>query len=66
MRIKVIIKDGIVVDVLADGQADIEIVDIDKDYGDYEKLCEYERELYEGSSLKSVNFTVARFEEEEQ
>ncbi len=66
MRIKAIIKDGIVVEILADGQADIEIVDIDKDYKDYEKLREYEQELYEDSSLKSINFTMARFEEEEQ
>lgn len=64
MRVKVIIRDGIVSEVLTDGQADVEIIGIDKDYEDYDALCKYEQALYEDTSLKSVDFTVAHFGEE--
>lgn len=65
MRIKVIINDGIVTQVLADGQADVEIVGIDKDYEDYERLREYEQKLHKDGSLKNIDFVVAHFEEDE-
>ena len=43
MRIKVIIHDGIVTEVLSDGLAEVEVIDIDKDYEDYDALCARER-----------------------
>lgn len=64
MRVKVIINDGIVTEVLADGPVELEVVDIDSDYEDYDKLQEYEEELHKDESLKSVDFTVAHFEED--
>lgn len=64
MCIKVIINNGVVTEVLSDGQADVEIVSIDKDYADYGKLRTYERELHEVSSLKSIDFSVANFEDD--
>lgn len=65
MRVKVIIRDGIVSEVLTDGQADVEIIGIDKDYEDYDALCRYEQSLYEDAGLKSIDFTVAHFGEED-
>ena len=41
MRVKVIIHDCIVVDVLATSQVDLEVVDIDRDYEDYAALIRY-------------------------
>jgi len=64
MKIKVIIRSGIVSAVLADEPVDIEIVDIDKDYKDYEALEQYEAELYKDKDLKEADFTVAHFGEE--
>ncbi len=64
MCIKVIINNGVVTEVLSDGQADIEIISIDKDYADYEKLRTYERELHEVNSLKRIDFSVANFEDD--
>lgn len=65
MRVKIIINDGIATEVLADGPVELEVVDIDSDYEDYDKLQEYEEELHKDESLKSVDFTVAHFEEED-
>lgn len=64
MRVKVIINNGIATEVLADGPVELEVVDIDDDYEDYDKLLEYKKELHKDESLKSVDFTVAHFEEE--
>lgn len=64
MRVKVIIVDGIVTEVLSEGPVDLEVVDIDKDYEDYDGLREYEQKLHEDKSLKSIDFTVAHFEED--
>ena len=64
MKVKVIINDGITTEVLADGPVELEVVDIDSDYEDYDKLREYEEELHKDEGLKSVDFTVAHFEEE--
>ncbi len=66
MRVKVIINDGIVTEVLSDGPVEFEVVDIDGDYGDYDKLREYEEKLHKDESLKSVGFTVAHFDEGEE
>lgn len=65
MNIKVIIYDGIVHEVLTTEPAEVEIVNIDRDYEDYEALCSYEQELYQDPALKSRPFTVARFDGEE-
>lgn len=59
--VKVIIRDGIVQDVLSTEPVEIEIVDINKDYEDYDRLCEYENELYADETLKSQDFTVTHF-----
>ena len=64
VKIKVIIHEGITINVLADGMADVEIVDIDSDYEDYDALCVYEANLLQDSSLSELPFTVAHFEEE--
>lgn len=65
VRVKVIINDGIAVGVLADGDVDVEIVDVDKDYEDYEALKEYEEKLYGDTTLKEREYTVAHFGDEE-
>jgi hypothetical protein len=62
MRVKVIINDGIATEVLSDGSVELEVVDIDSDYEDYDELRAYEKELHKDESLKSVDFTVAHFE----
>lgn len=66
MLVKVIIRDGIVQDVLSTEPVEVEIVDTNKDYEDYDDLCDYEQELYADETLKSQDFTVAHFGEEEE
>lgn len=66
MRVKVIIIDGITTEVLADGPVDLEVVDIDKDYEDYDELLDYEATLHKDKTLKSVDFTVAHFGEDDE
>lgn len=61
MRIKVIIVDEIVTSVLTDGDAEIEIIDINRDYRDCRQLCAYEEELRRGADLHESAFTVANF-----
>ena len=68
MKIKVIIYNGIVDSVLADEQAkevDVEIVDLDKDYEDYDELEEYTQKLHNDESLQEIGYSVARFGEDE-
>lgn len=65
MRVKVIIIDGIATEVLTDGPVDLEVVNIDKDYEDYDELLDYEAALHKDETLKSIDFTVAHFGEEE-
>lgn len=62
MKVKIIIYGGIVSDVLADGEVDVEVVDIDKDYEDYHALLRYEEELRQDLTLKSRGYTCAHFE----
>ena len=47
MRVKVIIHDGIPTDVLTDSAEplEVEILNIDRDYSDYDALEEYEEAL---------------------
>lgn len=66
VKVKVIIQDGIVQDVLSTEPVEVEIVDINKDYEDYEALCDYEQELYTDPALKSQDFTVSHFGEEDE
>lgn len=62
MNIKVIIQDGIVTEVLADGAADVEVIDIDRDYEDYEALIQYAEKVRQNPMLVSQAYTVAGFE----
>lgn len=66
MRIKVIIENGIVQDVLTDATTapDVEIIDVDKDYEDYEKLEAYRDKQYKDATLHSCEYSVARFDED--
>lgn len=62
--VKVIITDGIASGVLANKKVDVEIISIDKDYEDYEALCQYEDSLHDDETLQERVFTVAHFEED--
>ncbi len=62
--VKVIINDGVTVGVLANGDVDVEIVDVDKDYEDVDALKQYEEKLFSNPSLKELDFTVAHFNED--
>ena len=62
-RVKVIIRSGVPEVVLADGDVDVEIIDIDKDYDDYEALCKRKHEVLDDKSLHSIDFVTANFEE---
>ena len=64
MKIEVIVIDGIVESVLTDGEADIEIVSIDKDYEDREALEKYADKLYADPQLKERKFINAHFDED--
>lgn len=63
VQVKVIIKDGITTGVLADGAVEVEIIDENKDYEDYQALCNYENKLRHNPALKERNYTVAHFGE---
>lgn len=65
-EVKVIINSGIVTGVLSDGSPNVEIVDINPDYEDYDSLKEYEESLYKCPDLKERDFTVAHFDMEEE
>ena len=60
--IKVIIHDGIVVDVLATAPVAVEVLDIDRDYEDFDALTRYEEELRQDPELRSRDYTVAHFD----
>ena len=62
-RVKVIIRSGVPEVVLADGDVDVKIIDIDQDYDGYEALCKREREVLNDKSLHSIDFVTANFEE---
>ena len=40
MRVKMGMRDGIVTSVLADGDVGVEVVDVNKDYEDYDALVD--------------------------
>ena len=62
VKVKVIIEEGIATGVLADGDVEVEIVDIDPDYEDCDALRGYEEGLRNDPVLKEREFTVAHFE----
>lgn len=62
--VKIVITDGIASSVLANKKVDVEIISIDKDYEDYEALCQYEDSLRDDETLQKWDFTVAHFEED--
>lgn len=68
MEIKVIIRDGIVENVLAkdvsNGQPNVEIVSVDKDYEDHEQLKDYAEALYTDPAYQEYPFTSASFRED--
>lgn len=66
LNIKVIISDGIVEGVLKDSDApvQVEVVDVDRNYENYEALEEYREELYKDRSLVPCDYVVASLEEE--
>ena len=53
---------------MADGDVEVEIIDIDpdyRDYRDYEALRKYEEEIRGDPALKEREFAVAAFEDGE-
>lgn len=64
VTVKVVITDGIASSVLANKKVDVEIISVDKDYEDYEALCQYEDSLRDDETLQEWDFTVAHFEED--
>lgn len=63
MRVKVVIEEGIITNVLSDGEADVEIIDVNVDYDDYVALCKRRDEVLEDDTLQEIDFTVTKFEE---
>lgn len=66
VTVKVVITDGIASSVLASKQVEVEFISIDKDYEDYEALCQYEENLRNDETLREYDFTVAHFEENDK
>ena len=62
VKVKVIIEEGIVASVLADDDVEVEIIDIDPDYEDYEALKKYKEEVSGDPTMREREFTVAAFE----
>ena len=62
VQVKVIIEEGVATGVLADGDVEVEIIDIDPDYEDCEALRRYEEKLRNDPILKEQDYTVAHFE----
>lgn len=63
MRVKVVIEEGIITNVLSDGEAEVEIIDVNIDYDDYDALCKRRDEVLEDNTLQEIDFTVTKFEE---
>ena len=66
VTVKVVITDGIASSVLASKPVEVEFIGIDKDYEDYEALCQYEENLRNDETLREYDFTVAHFEENDK
>lgn len=64
MKVKVMIENGVVNTVLGDKEAaeakiDIEIVDTNSDYNDYQTLKDYSDKLYADQTLSDIPYKVA-------
>ena len=66
LEIKVVIREGVVEAVLKnqDIPVRVEVIDIDPDYCDCEKLEAYRDKIYDDPSFKNCDYTYANFEEE--
>ena len=66
MKIKIIFRNGTTEAVLADAPAgqdpDVEIVNIDDDYPDYDQLQAHAEEIYADPSMRHVPYETANFE----
>lgn len=56
---------GVVSDVLSDIPAEVEVIDINKDYRDSDSLRSYADKLFTNPELHPCGFTVANFEDDE-
>lgn len=65
-RVKVVVNDGLISGILASEPVDVEVVYIDRDYKDYDKLKEREAAFYRDPSLKETNYETIRFDGEEE
>lgn len=66
-HIKLIIRDGIVENALAGTDCEpieVEVIDVCKDYDDYEWLNDYADEVCADSRYKKIPYTVAHDSEE--
>lgn len=65
-RVKVVVNDGLISGILTSEPVDVEVVYIDRDYKDYDKLKEREAAFYRDPSLKETNYETIRFDGEEE
>lgn len=69
MKIKVILRENIAEAVLAaerdDPELDVEVIDINKDYEDYQQFNAYADSIYADKAFKQVSFSSAHFDEED-
>lgn len=67
LQIKVVIEHGLVDAVLKDQDVPVkvEVVDLDRDYEDYDRLSDYRASLYADDSLKPCDYSVADFTDDE-
>lgn len=64
LQLKVIINEGIAEAVLVNQNIPIsvEIIDVNKDYDDYEALEVYRDSVYQDTNFKECDYTVAHFD----
>lgn len=64
--VKVMVEEGVVHQVLKnkDMPVNVEVVDVDPEYEDYEKLRDYRDEIYADSSFKPCDYSVSNFKED--
>ena len=69
IELKIIMRDGIVDTVLCDDTRlplDVEVVDVCKDFDDYEKLSQYAYLLESRKENRTVFFTYTQFTDDDQ
>lgn len=57
-EIKIILHDGVVVEVLGNGPVNVQILDICQNTEGYDGLIAREKELYADESLKPIDFDM--------